>query len=68
MRISTVGRSIAPGGVFDQGEDINDVITFMKTAGFSPIDCIRGVMVLTGMTLRESTLVMINSDAWSHLK
>lgn len=38
-----------------RGTDLEDFIQFMRSKGFSPIDCIKGVMELTGSGLAEAT-------------
>jgi hypothetical protein len=50
------------------GADLEAILCFMKTSGFSPIDCIRGVMELTDWTLAEATRKVHFSETWQELQ
>jgi len=50
------------------GSDLESILRFLKTSGFTPIDSIRGVMELTGWTLAEATRKVHFSETWQELQ
>lgn len=43
-------------------------ISFMRRSGFSPIDCIRAVMILCRKSLAEAKKIVHYSDAWADIR
>jgi hypothetical protein len=56
-------RALAAGGA-----DLDSVVGRLKELGFSPIECIKAVMELTGRPLREATEAVHFSPAWPELR
>lgn len=52
----------------DAKKDPDRAISLMKREGFSPVDCIRGIIELTGWPLPVAHEAMLNSEAWSELR
>ena len=50
------------------GADLEAAILKMKRVGFSPIECIKGVMEITGSALADATRAVHFSAAWSELR
>ncbi|GCD33563.1 hypothetical protein OEIGOIKO_01284 [Streptomyces chrestomyceticus JCM 4735] len=49
------------------GADMDSVLGRLRDKGFSPMDCIRAVMKLTGSPLSDATRVVHFSSAWPEL-
>jgi hypothetical protein len=54
--------------VGDESGGLEASIDYMRRSGFSPIDCIRAVMVLCGMPLAEAKEIVHNSDCWADMR
>ena len=50
------------------GEDIEATLLTLKENGFSQIDCIRGVVDLTGASLADAKQLVHFSKAWSDVR
>ena len=50
------------------GATPDELIQTMKRLGFSPIECIKGMMELTDSTLPEATRAVHFSAAWPELR
>jgi ribosomal protein L7/L12 len=50
---------------FDLRHDTEDVIGFMRSAGFSIIDCIKALRELSGCSLADAKLTVHHSETWS---
>jgi hypothetical protein len=49
----------------NEGLDLEAAIVVMKREQFSPIDCIKGAMQLTGCSLADATRTVHFSTAWA---
>ncbi|MBO3751205.1 hypothetical protein J5X84_34460 [Streptosporangiaceae bacterium NEAU-GS5] len=54
-------------GQLASGVALDDILLAMKETGFTPIDCIRAIIDLTGRPLAEAQATLIHSPAWAHL-
>ena len=50
---------------YDPKGDAEGVIAFMRSAGFSMIDCIKALRELSGCSLADAKLTVHHSETWS---
>lgn len=62
----SMGEAYAKGLLSD-GMDMDSVLMELRNRDFSPMDCIRAVMALTGASLADSMRVVHFSSAWPEL-
>jgi hypothetical protein len=53
---------------YRRDEDIENTVLVMKQSGFSVIECIRGLMEITGLRLAEATHRVHFSEAWPEVR
>ncbi len=52
----------------DDGEDIENILLFLRQNGCTMVDCIRIIMPLQGSTLEEANSLVHYSKAWKDMR
>ncbi|WP_377273553.1 hypothetical protein [Peterkaempfera sp. SMS 1(5)a] len=51
----------------EQGVEVDAILAHLREIGFSPMDCIRVIMNISGSPLAEATRIVHFSRAWPEL-